>query len=77
MYLLATSFQNEKYHLVDNIWNPEEFYNNEYVKRMNQHSLRIDVIDMVEKGEYDICIFKTFWISIFQRKVRNILNIER
>ena len=71
--MLATSFENENYHLVDNIWNPEEFYNNEYVKRMNKHSLQFNIIDMVEKGEYDICIFKTFWISIFQRKVKNIL----
>jgi hypothetical protein len=72
--MLATSFQNEKYHLVDNIWNPDEFYNNEHVKRMHTHSLRFDVIDMIEKDEYDICIFKTFWISIFQRKVRNVLH---
>ena len=71
--MLATSFENENYHLVDNIWNPEEFYNNEYVKRMNKHSLQFNIIDMVENGEYDICIFKTFWISIFQRKVKNIL----
>ena len=74
MYLLATSFQNEKYHLVDNIWNADEFYNNEHVTRMIKHSMRLDVIDMVEKEEYDICIFKTFWISIFQRKVRKLLH---
>jgi hypothetical protein len=77
MYLLATSFQNEKYHLVDNIWNADEFYNNEHVRRMIKHSMRLDVIDMVEKEEYDICIFKTFWISIFQRKVRKLLHIKR
>lgn len=74
MYVLATSFQNEKYHLVDNIWNAEEFYNNEHVSRMRRHALRLDVIEMVEKGEYDICIFKTFWLSIFQRKVRLVLR---
>jgi|688.fasta_scaffold265204_3 hypothetical protein len=74
MYLLATSFQNEKYHLVDNIWNADEFYNNEHVTRMIKHSMRLDVIDMVEKEEYDICIFKTFWISIFQRKVKKLLH---
>ena len=26
-----------------------------------------------EKDDYDICIFKTFWLSIFQRKVRRLL----
>ena len=44
MYMLATSFENEKYNLVDNIWNPEEFYNNEYVKRMNKHSLKFNIV---------------------------------
>ena len=73
MYVLATSFEGEKYHVVDNIWNPEEFYTNQHVKRMHRHSLRLDIIDMVEKENYDICIFKTFWVSIFQRKVRRLL----
>ena len=73
MYVLATSFENEKYHVVDNIWNPEEFYTNQHVKRMRRHSLRLDIIDMVEKENYDICIFKTVWLSIFQRKVRRLL----
>jgi hypothetical protein len=73
MYVLATSFEHEKYHIVDNIWNPEEFYTNQHRKRMRRHSLRLDIIDMVEKDNYDICIFKTFWLSIFQRKVRRLL----
>lgn len=73
MYLLATSFEKENYHLVDNIWNPDEFYKNKHVKRLNTYLLRLDIIDMVEQGNYDICIFKTFWLSIFQRKVRRLL----
>jgi hypothetical protein len=67
MYLLATSFYNGYYHLVDNIWEPTEFYNDEYTDRARRHSLQFNIIDMVEKGEYDICIFKTCWLSIFQR----------
>lgn len=74
MYLLATSFNNGMYDLVDNIWEPQEFFNDEHVDRMNQHLLRMDIIEMVEKGEYDICIFKTFWLSIFQRIIRRRLR---
>jgi hypothetical protein len=73
MYLLATSFQRKDYYIVDNIWNPDEFYTNQNLKRVKRHSLRVDIIDMVEKDDYDICIFKTFWLSIFQRKVRRLL----
>ena len=73
MYVLASSFQRKEYHIVDNIWNPDEFYTNQHLKRIKRHGLRLDIIDMVEKDDYDICIFKTFWLSIFQRKVRRLI----
>ena len=68
MYLLATSFYDGKYNLVDNVWSSSEFYNNEHKSRMRRHSLRMDIIEMVTIGEYDVCIMKTFWLAVFQRR---------
>lgn len=73
MFLLATSSSMGDYFIVDNIWEPREYFKGQYVKRMRKHLLRMDIIEMVEWTDYDICIFKTFWISIFQRKVRKWL----
>jgi hypothetical protein len=76
MYLLATSFQNDQYHLLDNIWNTKEFFKNKYLNRMTKYSLHFNIIELAEKGEYTICILKTFWLSIFQRKVRRRLLLR-
>jgi hypothetical protein len=73
MYVLATSFQNEKYHLLDNIWNSKEFFKNKHINRMNKYALDFNIVEISEKGDYTICILKTCWLSIFQRKVRRLL----
>jgi hypothetical protein len=49
MYVLATSFQNEKYHLLDNIWNSKEFFKNKHINRMNKYALDFNIVEISEK----------------------------
>jgi NAD-specific glutamate dehydrogenase len=75
MFTLATCFPRDNYYLVDVEWDPNEYFNGHYTKRMRRHSLRMEIITMAEHNEYHIAIFKTFWISIFQRKIKKWLAV--
>ena len=74
MFTLATCFLQDGLYLADVEWDAWEYFHDSYKKRMRKHSLRMEIVEIVEWKEYQICIFKTFWISIFQRKIKKWLS---
>ena len=75
MFTLATCFLQDGLYLADVEWEAWEYFQGAYTKRMRKHSLRMEIVEIVEWKEYHICIFKTFWISILQRKIKKWLQL--
>ena len=70
MFFIATTKLIGDDYMVDVIWDPYEYFHDDYVKRKICRSLHLNIIEMI----HDSCILKTFWISIFQRKVKKWLT---
>ena len=59
--------------IVDNTWTPEELYSGQMTRYATRHGLRIEIARVIE-GYYVTCSLTTFWLRIFQRKIRRLQN---
>ena len=48
-----------------------------YEKKMKRITIEIINTATLEPGDETVAIYKTFWLRIFQRKVRNWLNLKK
>ena len=57
--------------IVEYTWTAEEFYSGKMQRYAARHNLRMEIARVID-GYYVTCTPTTFWLRIFQRRIRRL-----
>jgi|688.fasta_scaffold707155_2 hypothetical protein len=72
LYPVAAAHGPSGHHVVDYIWTRREF--KKAIARAARHTLDFNIVQVVELGDYTTCVFKTVFLRLFQRRVKQRLK---
>jgi hypothetical protein len=52
----------------------DEYYNNIFINLLNKKVIGIQIVEQIEVNDYAMCIIKTHWVRLIQRRWRKIRN---